>query len=146
VAAEWRTTTDKPADGWQKADFDDAAWKKGPGGFGTRGTPGAVIGTEWKTADIWLRRAVTMPEGRFTSLRLRVHHDEDVEIYINGVLAGKAGGFVTEYQQLPMTPEGRAALKAGKNVLAVHCHQTQGGQFIDVGIVDVIPGEKAASE
>jgi hypothetical protein len=142
-AAVWRYTTDKPADVWLKSDFDDAAWKKGPGGFGTRGTPGAVVGTEWKTGDIWLRREMAVPEGKFTDLRFRVHHDEDVDIYINGVLAGKAGGFATEYQDLPMTPEGQAALKAGKNVMAVHCHQTTGGQFIDVGIVDVVPGVKA---
>ena len=66
-----------------------------------------------------------------------VHHDEDVEVYINGVLAGKAGGFITEYEEMPMTPEGRAALKPGKNVLAVHCHQTTGGQYVDVGIINV---------
>jgi len=141
-AAEWRYTFDKPADDWMKPGFEDAAWKKGPGGFGTRATPGAVVGTEWKTSDVWLRREITMPGGPFRKLSLRVHHDEDAEIYINGVLAGKFPGFTSEYVEAPLTPEGAAALKPGKNIIAVHCHQTGGGQCIDVGLVDVVPATK----
>jgi len=141
-AAEWRYTFDKPADDWTKPGFDDAAWKKGPGGFGTAATPGAVVGTEWKTSDVWLRREITMPDGPFRKLSLRIHHDEDAEIYINGVLAGKCPGFTSEYVEAPLTPEGAAALKPGKNTIAVHCRQTGGGQFIDVGLVDVIPATK----
>jgi hypothetical protein len=136
-AAEWRYTFDKPADDWMKPGFDDAAWKKGPGGFGTAATPGAVVGTEWNTSDVWLRREITMPDGPFSKLSLRVHHDEDAEIYVNGVLAGKFPGFTSEYVAAPLTPEGKAALKPGKGVLAVHCRQTGGGQFIDVGIVEI---------
>ena len=141
-AAEWRYTFDKPADDWTKPGFDDAAWKKGPGGFGTRGTPGAVVGTEWNTSDVWLRREITMPDGTFRKLSLRVHHDEDAEIYVNGVLAGKCPGFTAEYVEAPLTPEGKAALKPGKNLIAVHCRQTSGGQFIDVGLAEVVPATK----
>jgi len=136
-AAEWRYTFDKPADDWTKPAFDDAAWKKGPGGFGTAMTPGAVVGTEWKTSDVWLRREITMPDGPFTKLSLRIHHDEDAEIYVNGVLAGKFSGFTTEYVEAPLTPEGAAAIQPGKNTIAVHCRQTRGGQFIDVGLVEI---------
>jgi hypothetical protein len=65
-----------------------------------------------------------------------------VEIYLNGVLAATDNGFVTEYRKIPINAEGRAALKPGKNLIAVHCHQTVGGQYIDVGIAEVLQAEK----
>ena len=71
-----------------------------------------------------------------------VHHDEEAEIFLNGVLACKAGGFVSEYDEYPISPEALASLKPGKNSLAVHCHQTNGGQFVDVGIVCILPPPK----
>jgi hypothetical protein len=133
----WRFTTEKPAADWFKPEFDAAAWKEAPGGFGTEGTPNAVVRTEWKTADIWLRREFTLDEAKLKEPQLSIHHDEDAEVYINGVLACKVAGFVAEYQETDMTPDSQAALKPGKNIIAVHCHQTKGGQYIDVGIVDV---------
>ncbi len=138
----WRYTLEEPAAGWFKPDFDDSGWKTGPGGFGTETTPGAVVGTVWDTADIWLRRDVTIPEGPFTRLGLRIHHDEDAQVYLGGVKAADLKNYTSEYQARPINAKGRAALKPGKAVLAVHCHQTRGGQFIDVGIVDVVPGKK----
>jgi len=133
----WRYTTQKPADGWCKPSFDDAAWKEGVAGFGTRGTPGARVRTPWKTADIWLRREFEMPASPTGNLLLTLHHDEDVEVYINGVLAAQATGYVNDYEEVPLLPASHAALKPGKNLIAVHCHQTTGGQYIDAGIVDV---------
>jgi hypothetical protein len=134
--AVWRYTIEKPAEGWFKPDFDATAWKEGPSGFGTKGTPGAIIGTVWKTDDIWLRREFTMPERKLNNPQFRAHHDEDIEVYINGALAMKAPGYITEYELFEMEDAGKAALKPGKNIMAVHCHQTVGGQYVDVGIVD----------
>jgi hypothetical protein len=137
---EWSYTFEKPAGDWTKPSFDDSQWQRGAGGFGTRGTPHAVVGTTWNTSDIWLRREATLPEKIDPEhLQLLVYHDEDVEIYINGVLAGSESGFVNAYDPMDMSAAARAQLKPGaKIVLAVHCHQTVGGQGVDVGLVEVV--------
>jgi Glycosyl hydrolases family 2, sugar binding domain/Glycosyl hydrolases family 2, TIM barrel domain/Glycosyl hydrolases family 2 len=141
TAQKWRYTTTKPADDWNKPDFDASAWSEGEAGFGTAMTPGSIVRTEWKTNDIWLRREVELKDVSGGDLLWRVHHDEDVEIFVNGVLAGRARGYVTDYGLVGFTPEGRKALKAGKNTIAVHCHQTGGGQYIDVGLVQIVPAK-----
>jgi hypothetical protein len=135
-AQTWRYTTEKPAGDWFKPDYDAGGWKEGPGGFGTRGTPGAVVRTEWNTADIWLRREFTLPGSG--DLYLSLHHDEDAEVYLNGVLAVKVQGFVTGYEDVAINEAARKALKpGGKNVIAIHCHQTTGGQYIDAGLIEL---------
>jgi hypothetical protein len=141
---KWRYSTWKKVaeQGWQKPDFEAKGWEEGVGGFGTRGTPGAVVRTEWKSSDIWLRREFTMPERDWGELLLLMHHDEDAEVYINGMLAAKVSGFITDYDEFPISDEARKALKPGKNVFAVHCHQTTGGQYIDVGIGEVKAAKK----
>jgi Glycosyl hydrolases family 2, TIM barrel domain/Glycosyl hydrolases family 2, sugar binding domain/Glycosyl hydrolases family 2 len=135
----WRYTIARPAGAWYKADFDDAAWMEGLAGFGTKETPGAVVRTEWKSDDIWIRRIFTLPDGKLHNPHLLLHHDDDVEVYLNGVLAAKLTRWTTDYEETGISAEARAALKPGQNVFAVHCHQVKGGQYIDVGLVDVVP-------
>ncbi|MEY4916867.1 MAG: hypothetical protein RL616_780 [Verrucomicrobiota bacterium] len=136
-SATWSYTTTAPAAEWMNSSFNDAAWKRGQSGFGTRNTPGAVIGTVWNTADIWLRREVELPETNLGKVNLWMHHDEDAEVFINGVLAVHAEGYTSEYDEFSLTTPGRAALKPGKNLVAIHCHQTGGGQYIDAGFVGI---------
>jgi len=130
----WRYTTAKPADGWFKPDFDASSWKEGPAGFGSKGTPNVEPRTAWKTDDVWLRREVTLPEWKGSELALRIYHDDDAEVYFNGVEAAKMGGYTTVYETVDIAPAAVAALKPGKNVIAIHCHQVYGGQYIDVGL------------
>lgn len=135
--ATWLYTVTKPADQWFNADFTTTGWSEGKSGFGTKGTPGAAVSTTWDKDDIWLRREISLPDKKFHDLHFWLHHDEDVDVYINGVLAYSAAGFVSSYDPQPINPPARSALKAGKNVIAVHCHQTNGGQYVDLGLVDV---------
>lgn len=130
----WRFVTDKPADNWSAPDFDAAAWRTGPAGFGTKSTPGAQVGTDWNTSDIWLRRTVALAELSGTPC-LSIHHDEDAEVYVNGELAASVKGYTVGYTLVPVLPKAAEILKSNKSVtLAVHCHQTKGGQYVDVGI------------
>ena len=129
----WSYTTTQPAANWYATTFDDSSWSTGPAGFGSV-DPGVTPNTSWLTDDIWLRRTFTMPTGNYPNLVVYCYHDEDIQVYINGVLAASAPGYTTTYVPLTITPAGLAALHAGQNVMAVHVHQTVGGQFVDVGL------------
>lgn len=129
----WSYTTQKPADNWMQPDFDVSSWKQGPAGFGTRMTPSSVVRTEWNSRDIWLRREINLDKKQLRDLMLMIHHDEDFELYVNGQLVAKRNGYTTDYQEIPLTAAGAKALKPGRNVIAIHCRQTGGGQYIDAG-------------
>lgn len=138
---EWRYVLESPADAWKNSAFDDRNWKTGIGGFGTRITPNTTVNTEWNGKAIWLRRQfemATVPEG---DLYFRIHHDEDTEIYINGVLAGSLKGYTANYRLVSINELGKKALLKGKNTIAVSCKQTIGGQYIDVGIIEMKSGK-----
>ena len=130
----WEYTTEQPIGDWFKPEFRTAGWKEGVAGFGSSGTPGIVLNSEWKTSDIWMRRQFTLAPDDLSGIKLQIFHDEDVEVYLNGVLAVKLPGYITDYDEFDISSEAAAALKPGENIIAVHCHQTIGGQGIDVGV------------
>jgi hypothetical protein len=137
-AAIWRYTTDKPDADWTKPDFDDGKWSEGKAGFGVTDyvTPPNTVGTPWTTSDIWLRKTIDVPAPLvFTSAGVIVRHDEDIEVYVGGILVVSVQGFNTKYDAYDVTKGLKAVLKPGKNVVAVHVRQTGGGQYIDVSLV-----------
>ncbi|MCB1230272.1 MAG: PSD1 domain-containing protein [Verrucomicrobiae bacterium] len=129
----WDYTTSKPTPDWREVGFRNKAWTKAKGGFGKNGTPGAAVCTEWSTPEIWMRTEfglTALPK----SLVMEIHHDEDVEVYLNGQLIHEATGFLTDYETVPLPDSALDALQTGRNVLAVHCRQTSGGQYIDLAL------------
>jgi autotransporter-associated beta strand protein len=134
----WRYTTTTPAGTWMDSGFNDSSWSSGNGAFGTAGTPGISPNTTWNTSDIWIRRTFTMPTGTFSDLQFLLYHDEDIQVYLNGVLGYSAAGYITSYQTDSISAAALAVLTPGATItLAVHCHQTVGGQGVDVGLVNI---------
>jgi hypothetical protein len=134
----WRYVTRRPARDWFQPGFDDAGWSEGKGGFGTRGTPGSQVRTEWNTSDIWIRRSFELPaDVKPDGVQLWIHHDEDAQVYLNGQSIVELSGYTSEYDTVPLSAEAAKALKPGRNVMAIHCRQTSGGQYIDAGLVTV---------
>jgi hypothetical protein len=55
------------------------------------------------------------------------------------VLAATESGFTTSYVPLEIRPRALALLQPGATViLSVHCHQTVGGQNVDVALANVV--------
>ncbi len=132
----WQWTVQQPPDNWMQPDFDDAAWSTGQGGFGRKGTPNAVVRTFWTTPGIWLRTTFELPAGvRPSGGHWRLYHDEDVTVYLNGREVLKRAGHVSAYTDVLLDETALQVLVEGRNVVAVHCRQTEGDQYVDLGLV-----------
>ena len=147
-ASEWSYTTEKPADGWEKPDFDASSWSKGQSGFGTAQTPNTMVRTEWNTQNIWVRRSFELSADdvqNASNLVINLYHDEDAVVYINGVKVLETTGYTTDWVLFPIA-NATEAFKAGTNVIAIHCKQTQGGQYIDAGISRIVPPKDTSKQ
>ncbi len=141
VSAIWHWTQAEPTKDWAQPGFKASDWSEGKSAFGTATTPGTdgILNTTWKTKDIWIRREVTLPHDLGSKLRLRIHHDNKAEAYIDGIPAWSAVDIETrDYQIFEISPEAMARLKPGAKItLAAHGHNGQGGQVLDVGLVNL---------
>ncbi|VBB48464.1 putative Beta-galactosidase [uncultured Paludibacter sp.] len=126
-------TFTNPGTGWNtQATFDDSSWNEGRSGFGDSET------TIWKDQTIFLRKMVHFPNidvADRANVKFSIFYDEDYELYINGVLAASATGYITNYQDITISDEAKAAINwGGDNLFAIHVIQTSGGQKIDLGV------------
>jgi hypothetical protein len=130
----WKYTTEKTDDNWNEPAFADNNWKSGQAGFGSRDI--SIARTAWKSSDIWIRRTFDIQKVSGKKLGITIRHDEDAEIYINGVFCGSIKGFSGSYEPILLDKKVKDVLHRGKNTIAIHCHQTTGGQFIDAGLFE----------
>ncbi|HEV7279235.1 MAG TPA: glycoside hydrolase family 2 TIM barrel-domain containing protein [Pirellulaceae bacterium] len=132
----WSYSFDEAApQGWQT--HDAGSWKQGPGGFGTEGTPNSVVRTTWDGPQIRVRQEFELSEVPAGRVAVRMFHDEDAVAYLNGKKILSVADYTDGYRTFSTSIPAKDVLKQGKNVLAIECKQTQGGQFIDAGILVV---------
>ncbi|MES2062106.1 MAG: DUF4965 domain-containing protein [Bacteroidota bacterium] len=127
-------TESKPAEGWEAAGFNDKSWKTGTAPFGD---DPKMVKTVWKSRDLWVRRTFIYNKSTpVNKLILKLHHDDDAEVYLNGEKINVSPG--ANGDLLPVEIKGNVAdkLKNGENVLAIHCVNTGGGAWLDAGFAD----------
>ena len=128
---DWKYT-EEAVDNWNSVDFDDSNWEVGASVFGTKDLS-ENINTTWSSGKIWLRRDVDLEE-RITNPVLKVIHDENYEVYVNGRLLFQEKGRTRKYKLIRLDSKLGKLFKKGKNVIAVYCQNENGNQYIDVGI------------
>ena len=135
LARPWRYVAEAPGDAWILPDFDDAAWQSGLGAFGQKGGQEKRINTPWTGKDIWLRQAFRAGNVNFTRAMLVTHYDNATEVYINGREVWRGEGWNNGYEGFEITDALKGVLREGVNTIAIHCHQDDGGQYIDAALL-----------
>lgn len=123
----------KAPTGWQRVDYDDSEWQEVTFPLGSPNYSLPYV-TRWigQYNCYWIRREFTL-DG-YTSLlkhTIRVFHDDDYKVYINGVSVLSGDGYTTN---TPVEKDIRRYLKNGRNVIAVQVQQNAGGAYFDCGI------------
>lgn len=131
-------TESKPQGDWQFSSYKASDWKSGAAPLGD---DQRHIKTLWKSDDIWVRRAfnVTDPQG-INELFLKLNHDDNIVVFLNGKKVYEKAGWTNSFQYLPIN---KSDLKAGQNQIAIHLRNTAGGRFLDFGLVDRLKEEGA---
>lgn len=130
-----RYTFEKPPANWSAANFSAEPWQSGLAPFGSDGSS-ATPKTKWTSKEVWLIREfnlTSIPQGK---VRLNIFYDDDVEVYLNGVLAYQCSPcYVNDYVLRDLAEAAAKSLKTGKNRMSIHCTNDRGPGFIDAGLV-----------
>jgi eukaryotic-like serine/threonine-protein kinase len=134
----WRFTTQQPAEGWMAATFDDASWEEGPAPFGghLRAQRVGSVRSAWSTPEIWLRHTFEVPTNdNASNLLVRLNVDDSAEVFLNGQrLLHRTGWTEEKYVWEAPSTALSALVVQGTNAIAVHCRNTWGEAFVDLGL------------
>lgn len=123
-------------EGWQQPSFAPGdSWQAGRAAWGSDGL--SFVRTHWSdlNSDLYVRRIISLTEEDLKDdLWIVYSHDDVFELYLNGTKVADTGETWVEGVQLHLTPELKALLHDGENLIAAHCHNTTGGAYTDFGL------------
>ncbi len=132
-AYDFAYTESEPPTGWMTTSFDEGSWKKGAAPFTDNREAG---GTLWRSRNIWVRRTFELEStADLRKLLLKLNHDDNTEVYLNGEKIYSHVGWLNKFQYFAIPEAAASKLVKGKNVLAIHVANTAGGAWLDAGIV-----------
>lgn len=126
-------TETQPAEGWENGEYNDAQWSTGNAPFTDNKTE---KGTGWFSKDLWVRRTFNLQDLNFNKLYLKLKHDDNVEVYLNGEQVYKYKGWLNKFRYFAIDDAIKQKLKKGNNVLAIHVANTAGKAWLDAGLVN----------
>jgi len=132
---ECKYTETEPSGKWTEENYNDDSWKTGAAPFSDDKAKAKTI---WAGKDIWVRRTFTLNDLNIDQLMLKIFHDDNVDVYLNGKEVYDFKGWVSDFKLVPLKDKFKDRLKKGQNVLAIHCANTAGGAWLDAGLVDEI--------
>jgi hypothetical protein len=135
-------TETEPAEGWMNKKFDDAQWGTGQAPFASSKSRSKTL---WTSKNLWIRRTFLLDDLNINKLNLRLHHDDNVEVYLNGELVYTCNCWNDKTQAFPLTDAIKSKLIKGENIIAIHCANTAGGAWLDVGLSDELPARTPAN-
>lgn len=124
-------TEEQPADGWMNTSFDDSNWKTGAAPFSDDDRQAKTL---WKSSNLWVRRTFTLNAIPDRKLYLKLFHDDNVEVYLNGEKIYSKKGWNNHNEYFEMDDAVKSKLIKGKNIIAIHVANTAGGQGLDFGL------------
>ncbi len=137
----WRYTTNSSVHRhWYETTFNDSEWAKGPAAFGNGGPEEFkhLLKTPWTNDVIHMRRWFYLGEitqENINKLRFQSFHDDDITVYLNGVLAATVSGCNFSYGPIDISKAALSTLKPNSwNLIAVEGRQGGGQQIMDIGI------------
>ncbi|NGM71709.1 glutaminase family protein [Sphingobacterium sp. SGL-16] len=123
-------TLSAPQGDWKDLSYDAKDWKKGTAPIGDNGD----YRTKWTSDQIWVRRMFTVENpNSINELFLKLNHDDNVEVFLNGKSVYRKNGWTNSFTYIPLN---KADLRKGNNSIAIALKNTAGGRYLDFGLVD----------